>query len=67
MATKEMQKFILHWLGGMKDQVVEGYDIADACNRAGIGQGAIPALDEPVVDATEILKEHEDGGHDAND
>jgi len=59
--TPMMQRFILHWRSGIKDQVVEGYDIADACNRAGIGQGAIPALDyyELVVDATEIIKEVE--------
>jgi len=60
--TPTMQKFILHWRGGMSDQVVEGCDITDACNRAGIGQGAIPALDyyEPLVDVTEIIKEHEE-------
>ncbi len=36
--------YLLHWKGG-KDQRVTGTDIADACHRAGIGMGAIPALD----------------------
>lgn len=39
-----MKKFRLHWLDG-KVELVEGYDIADACRRAGIGNGALPALD----------------------
>jgi len=57
-----MKTFILHWRGGMKDQIVEGYDIADAFNKAGIGHGALPALDywEPVVDVTEIIKKYDE-------
>lgn len=39
-----MRKFTLHWLGGKTEEVV-GTDIADACRRAGIGAGALPALD----------------------
>lgn len=39
-----MKKFILHWLDGTHEEV-SGYDIADACRRAGIGAGALPALD----------------------
>jgi len=39
-----MNKYRLHWLSG-NTQIVEGHDIADACNRAGIGGGAIGALD----------------------
>lgn len=39
-----MKKFILHWLGG-RTETVEGTDIADACRRAGIGAGALAALD----------------------
>lgn len=39
-----MRKFTLHWLGG-KNEEVEGTDIADACRRAGIDAGALPALD----------------------
>ena len=40
-----MKKFKLHWLSEPKEQIVEGSDIADACRRAGIGGGALPALD----------------------
>ena len=39
-----MKKFTLYWLGG-KCEKVEGSSIADACNRAGYGAGAIRALD----------------------
>ncbi len=39
-----MAKFRLHWLDGKTDEV-EGADIADACRRAGIGRGALAALD----------------------
>lgn len=44
-----MAKFMLHWLTG-KDEEVEGEDIADACRNAGLGGGAIRALDwyEPI-------------------
>lgn len=46
---ENMKKFKLHWLDG-KTEIVEGYNIADACRRAGIGNGALRALDyyEPV-------------------
>ena len=36
--------FRLHWLDGKKE-LVEGPDIATAMNNAGIGAGALPALD----------------------
>jgi len=39
-----MKKFRLHWLDG-QTELVEGHDIADACRRAGIGNGALRALD----------------------
>jgi len=37
--------FILHWRGGMKDEEINGRSIADAMRRAGIGGGAMGALD----------------------
>ena len=37
-------KYKLYWLDGT-EEVVEGQNIADACNKAGIGAGAIRALD----------------------
>lgn len=37
-------RFRLHWLGG-RTEVVTGDNIADACNKAGIGAGAVAALD----------------------
>ena len=52
-----MKKFRLHWLHG-KVQVVEGDDIADACRKAGIGNGALPALDY-----YEEIKEPDSIGH----
>ena len=39
-----MTKFTLHWLDGRKESV-EGTTIADACQKAGIGAGALVALD----------------------
>lgn len=39
-----MDKFTLFWLTG-KAEVIKGNDIANACNRNGIGQGALAALD----------------------
>ena len=39
-----MTKYVIHWLGG-KTELVEGTDIADACRRAGIGNGALRAMD----------------------
>jgi hypothetical protein len=39
-----MKTFRLHWLGG-KIEIIYGDNIADAMNRAGIGNGALPALD----------------------
>ena len=41
---KKLKKFDLHWLTG-EIQRVEGRDIADAFSRAGLGAGALPALD----------------------
>ena len=48
-----MRQFKLHWLGG-KIELVKGTDIADACRKAGIGNGALSALDyyEEVRHAT---------------
>jgi hypothetical protein len=45
-----MNEYILHWIGG-RNETVRGNDIADACNRAGIGRGALQALDyyEPAT------------------
>jgi len=37
-------KYTLYWLGG-ESQIVEGETIQDACSKAGIGGGAIHALD----------------------
>jgi len=37
-------KFKLHWLD-RNTEVVEGDDFAKACNNAGIGNGAVKALD----------------------
>ena len=44
-----MKKFRLFWRDGRTEDV-EGTDITDALNSAGIGQGALPALDhwEPL-------------------
>ena len=39
-----MKKYKLCWLNGITE-IIEGYDIVDAFNRAGIGRGALPALD----------------------
>lgn len=52
-----MAKFILHWMGG-KTEEVQGDTIAAACNNAGIGAGALPALDyyEKVKEESEALK-----------
>lgn len=43
--STETKTYLLHWLGSDKPQTVQGTCIADACNNAGIGHGAIPALD----------------------
>jgi hypothetical protein len=40
----EENQFILRWLDG-KTEVIVGKGIQDACNRAGIGNGALSALD----------------------
>jgi len=40
----EMNQYVLHWLDG-KVEVIEGNGIKDAFNRAGIGAGALKALD----------------------
>ncbi len=39
-----MKRFRIHWLDNTT-QDVEGVDIVDACNRAGIGAGAVKAID----------------------
>lgn len=39
-----MKKYKLHWLDG-KTEIIEGYDLVDALNRAGIGRGALSVLD----------------------
>lgn len=39
-----MKKYKLYWLDG-KTEVVEGQNIADAFRRAGLGAGALRALD----------------------
>ena len=39
-----MKSFILHWIGGSTEKV-QRTDIADACRRAGIGNGALRAMD----------------------
>jgi len=53
----DLKTFKLNWRTG-KPQFVTGTDIADACNRAGIGAGALPALDywENVPDVTDLIK-----------
>ena len=38
------KQFRLHWRDGSQTDV-SGWDIADAMRRAGIGNGALPALD----------------------
>lgn len=40
----EDKTFILHWLDNSEEKV-SGIDIADACRKAGLGAGAIRALD----------------------
>ena len=39
-----MKTYTLYWLDG-KREIVNGYDPADAMNRAGYGAGALRALD----------------------
>lgn len=39
-----MKKYKLYWLDG-HTEIIEGHDVVDAFNRAGIGRGALPALD----------------------
>lgn len=39
-----MNTYTVFWLGG-ESQLIQGRDIVDAFNRAGIGGGAVPALD----------------------
>lgn len=44
--NKKSRYFLLVWkTTDRKYQLVTGPDIADACNNAGIGAGALPALD----------------------
>ncbi len=40
----EEKTFKLHWLDGPATDI-KGTDIADACRRAGVGNGALLALD----------------------
>lgn len=40
----QLQAFIIHWLDGKKE-IIHGYDFIDACRRAGIGNGCVPAID----------------------
>ena len=37
--------YILHWRGNMRDETITGRDIADALRKAGLGGGAMRALD----------------------
>lgn len=39
-----MKRYKLYWLD-RKIEIIEGYDIVDAFNRAGICRGALSALD----------------------
>ena len=39
-----MKKYKLYWLDGHQE-IIDGNDAVDAFNRAGIGCGALPALD----------------------
>ena len=39
-----MKKYKLYWLDG-HTEVIEGYDVVNAFNRAGIGRGALLVLD----------------------
>jgi len=52
---KETKRFELRWNDG-KTEIVEGNDIADACRRAGIGAGALPALNywKPLDESSSI-------------
>ena len=54
-----MIRFTIHWLDGHTSSV-EGVDITDACNKAGIGAGAIPAMDYYVKDDTKEIEEKEE-------
>ena len=39
-----MKTFLIHWRDGSTTEVT-GEDITDACRRAGIGSGAVRAID----------------------
>ena len=39
-----MKKYKLYWLDG-RTEIIEGNDVVDAFNRAGIGRCALRALD----------------------
>ena len=49
------KRFELTWKGDENTQIIEGYDIADAMRRAGIGGGALRALDtwKEIIEAYE--------------
>ncbi len=39
-----MKKYRIYWINGISE-TIEGYDVVDAFNRAGIGHGALSVLD----------------------
>ncbi len=39
---EQLKKFTIYWIRGDR-QVVEGTNVADACNRAGISTDVLPA------------------------
>lgn len=55
-----MKTFLLHWFGTYTETVY-GDDIADAMNKAGIGNGALPALDywEEIENGQDVNEENE--------
>lgn len=56
MPRAAQKVFLLTWkTNTSKYQIVRGPAIADACNNAGIGRGALPALDL-YVDVTAFFK-----------
>ena len=43
--TEMDKQFKLHWKGSLDTQIVTGRTPSEAMNNAGIGSGALPALD----------------------
>jgi len=39
------KEFLIHWLGDSTPEKIKGYDVADAFRKAGIGAGALSAVD----------------------